>query len=112
MSDRVQLHLDAMSIAEIADRCKFNLYLQNNLFLAASELEHEAAKQTEEQPSKSVLFRSAASLAFESGNYDRAQDLALVGRFQAPPEIEEEIDELLEKIREIRGTGLSSKENR
>jgi len=108
----LQLHLDAMAVAEIADRCKFNLYLKINLFMAASELEHEAAKQTEEQPTRSVLFRSAASLAFEAGDYDRAQDLALVGRFKAPPEIEQEIDDLLEKIREIRGTGLSSKENR
>ncbi len=87
---------------EIADRA---FIAQRNggqalqLFEAAYRLEFEAAQQTHEEPSRSVLYRSAATLALHAQLYreaEKADALGLAG--EAPAEIADELREVLKLI--------------
>lgn len=73
------------------------------LFLEALGFEVEAASllppAKESEPSRSVLYRSAASLAFNAGDYETAE--RLVGHGLSgfpPPEVREELKVLYENI--------------
>jgi hypothetical protein len=56
------------------------------LFRQALDSESKAAALTRQQPSRSILFRSAANLAIEAGDYGRAEQLACLGLIGNPPE--------------------------
>jgi hypothetical protein len=102
------LHREALQIAKNA-----NAALErgdNDEFLKLSnealELEKKAANlvygSRESEPTRSVLYRSAATLAYNCGKYDEAQYLIYCGLSGSPyPEIRTELESLLESIREI-----------
>ncbi|HEV7744078.1 MAG TPA: hypothetical protein VGO56_03690 [Pyrinomonadaceae bacterium] len=72
-------------------------------FLEALELERQAAEllpATEDsEPSRSILYRSAASLAYNGDAFDEAERLIAYGLIGfPPPEIKEELKDLYENI--------------
>jgi hypothetical protein len=73
------------------------------LFLEALSLEREAALllpvSEAAEPSRSILFRSAASLAYNAEEYETAEQLIAHGLSGfPPPEIKEELKDLYENI--------------
>lgn len=99
------LHSKAMDIAEkafVAKR-KGKLKETKKLSVEAFEYERDAAllllDNFEIEPTRSLLFRSAACLAFDAENYSQARqmaDYALQGN--PPAEIKEELNDLLAEI--------------
>jgi hypothetical protein len=72
-------------------------------FLQALDLEARAAYMLsltpENEPSRSILFRSAASLAYHGGDYDTAERLVSNGLAGFPPEdVRVELKELFDEI--------------
>jgi len=122
MSTIDELHPKAMDIAEQAFhlRSKGREEEAKRLFLEALEIEQQAAfllpLTQESEPSRSILFRSAASLAYNGGNYKMADRLIANGLSGfPPPEIEEELKNLYEDVNfmrhlSARGIELSSRE--
>lgn len=99
------LHTKAMDIAEEA----FDLQLHGDnesamkLFVQALNLEQRAAFMLnplpENEPSRSILFRSAASLAYNARDYEIAEKLVAQGLTGSPPpEIAEELRDLFDEI--------------
>ncbi|HVF49465.1 MAG TPA: tetratricopeptide repeat protein [Pyrinomonadaceae bacterium] len=99
------LHPQAMDLADEA----FRLRRRGNdaearmLFLRALELEQKAAfllPATEaSEPSRSILYRSAASLAYNAEDYEEAERLIAFGLSGfPPPEIRDELKNLYENI--------------
>ncbi len=96
------LHTRAMDVAETAflHRFRGNDTAAHELFVEAYHLEKEAALQLEHQyeaePTRSVLFRSAASLALNAGNFEEAERMIFKGLLGDPPtEIADEMRDLL-----------------
>jgi hypothetical protein len=89
------------------------------LFAKALELEREAALilpvREESEPSRSILFRSAASLAYNAEDYEAAERLIAHGLSgYPPPEIKEELKNLYEDInfrRHLQANGIALSEN-
>lgn len=113
MNDITDLHRKAMELADNADRSlrRGDDDRAAELLRNALELERRAAElvemQSDNEPTRSVLLRSAASLALQCGEYREAERLiatALAG--SPPPEICEELRDLLEQL--YAGTGLRS----
>jgi hypothetical protein len=111
-----KLHAKAMDIAEeafIAQRKSDNA-LADTLFQKALELEQKAAEQLaldiEAEPTRSILYRSAASLAFNTKNYELADRLIARGLSGFPPnDIKEELKNLYEEVnflRHLKSNGL------
>src|SRR5574340_678079 len=103
MNEVNELHRHAMILADQADEAKRsgNMDKYSELTREALRFESEAAWKVAGEimlePSRSVLFRSAASLALESRELRVAEQLiaaALAG--QPPAEIAEELRDLLE----------------
>ena len=99
------LHPKAMDLAEEAfQRLREGEDGQaKQLFLEALALEREAALllpvSEEAEPSRSILFRSAASLAYNAEEYETAEQLIAHGLSGfPPPEIKEELKNLYEDI--------------
>ena len=115
------LHPKAMDLAEEAFRLREKNQHKRalELFVKALELEREAALLLppieESEPSRSILFRSAASLAFNGENYEEAERLVAHGLSGYPPiEIKEELKNLYEDInfqRHLYASGVSLSEN-
>lgn len=108
MSKSQELHLEAMAKAEAAFLAKKNGDSANYLKLTEAALvkEKEAAwllfLKMDAEPTRSVLFRSAAWLAFNCGKMREAEQLisaALVGN---PP------IEIIEELRSLYRTILAS----
>lgn len=105
MSKIDQLHNQAMDWAEeafIAKR-KGQEVEANDLFKRALALETEAAiafpPEQAAEPTRSILYRSAASLAYHAQEYVRAQQLVTDGlQGYPPPEIAAELIALQEDI--------------
>lgn len=98
MPELNDLHDQAMEIADDADiaRRKGKLEEAQALYRQAYELELQVAQQVTVEPSRSVMYRSAASLALECGLLDEAQTLAQSGLAGQPPiEILEELQEII-----------------
>jgi hypothetical protein len=105
MSQIQELHQQAMDLAEMAQVAK----LRNNLDLA-SQLSRQAFKKERlaaelitndfaAEPTRSILHRSAATLAIDCGEIHSAEHLiatALSGN--PPPEIAEELKDLFVQI--------------
>lgn len=113
MASLLEIHNKAMDMAESAT------ILQNNhnqeealiLFHQALELEKQAAQKLatawDKEPTRSVLYRSAASLALDCKDFREAERLiasALIGN--PPSEIAEELRNLLEQSYFERHLGL------
>lgn len=81
------------------------------LFVQAFNLEFEAANLATKEPSRSVFFRSAATLALHARLYreaERAIALGLAG--DPPPEIAEELREVFERVNFHRHLSLNDVE--
>jgi hypothetical protein len=108
-SNTQQVHRKAMLLAQDAHVAQFN---GNNtaalpLFSAAFDLEREAALDLADdlakEPTRSVLFRSAASLAMNCGRFEEGQAMVKMGLAGNPPhEIAEELREVCEKIKTLK----------
>lgn len=116
------LHSRAIEIADIAFIKKFNGLLADakNLFFQAYELEKEAAYLAKQEnigePTISVLFKSAASLALNCDQFNEAEKLICIALYGEPPfEIAEELRNLLEELYferhlQLHGISLNSTE--
>jgi len=104
-----ELHDKAMNLAEDAFHAQKSGREADTirLFADALELEQEAANSLplseKSEPTRSILFRSAASLAFNSKNYELADRLIARGLSGFPPaEIMDELKNLYEDVNFMR----------
>jgi hypothetical protein len=112
-------HPEAMDLAELAFqfRRRGDETKAQEFFLQAMKLEQAAAyllpPVRESEPSRSILYRSAASLAHNAGQYETADWLVANGLAGFPPEeIKRELKDLYEDINfmrhlAVRGVKLS-----
>lgn len=101
MNDINERHNQAMALAEQAfiTRRQKQPARARELSYQAYVLEKQAAERAKTEPSRSVLHRSAATLAYDCGEYCEAERLisaALAG--DPPPVIADELRELLEAV--------------
>lgn len=99
------LHDAAMAMADdaLAARRRGDSVAAKELFGRASEAEEQAARAVAAaenvEPTRSILFRSAASLALEAGRVNDAERLVTAGLAGNPPEdVAEELRELRERM--------------
>ena len=117
-----QLHREAMAFLDRADmaRIKGDPNEAAPLLLQAYEKERQAAEMVKDdctlEPTRSVLFRSAAAIAKRCGLLREAEQLVCMGLSgNAPHEIAEELRDLFEEVNyerhlAIKGYVLSSSE--
>ncbi len=103
MIEANKLHHEAMMLTEEASiaKLKGDIDQANLLLHSAFEKERDAAGEmsTELEPTRSVLYRSAASLGLECGKLDEAESLVYIGLSGSPPrDIYEELRSILEEI--------------
>jgi len=106
MNDEVsKLHNDAMNLAELAAvaKVKGNVEQADILLREAYENEVKAAKLlidlASPEPTRSVLFRSAASLAIDCNQLTEAEKLVGLGLSGSPPpDIADELRDLFDKV--------------
>jgi len=99
------LHKKAMDLAEagfLAHK-KGQLEQAKIWFQKALELEKQAANLLSQnqnaEPTRTILYRSAAALAYHSEQYDLADELIMKGISDySPPEIKQELKELAKKV--------------
>lgn len=103
-------HQQAMSFCDRAVSARAEGNHEQSLveFERAFELERDAARSVADdvdfEPSRSILLRSAASLALECGRHREAEELIARALAGSPPaEIAEELRDLLEQV--TLGTG-------
>lgn len=103
------LHPQAMDLADLAfhHQRKGEDERARYLFLEALELERQAAallqRTPDAEPSRSILYRSAASLAFNGGDFETADWLIANGLSgYPPPEIREELKDLYDDVNFMR----------
>ncbi len=104
-----ELHKEAMDLAEMAFVAKLrgNLEKSDQLSRQAFEYEAQAARLVPDEPSseptRSVLYRSAASLALDCKEFREAERLIAAGLAGHPPEeIAGELRELFERANKKR----------
>jgi hypothetical protein len=108
-----ELHEEAMNLAESAfiAKLKGNAKQAFELSLEAFEKETKAANLVpvlESEPTRSILFRSAAALALDCNKLPEAEKLAASGLAGNPPEeIANELREIFEKVNFERHLGLN-----
>ena len=117
MKEVQELHRKAMELAEEAffTRKEGSIEKAKALFREALKFESEAAalleNRLEMEPTRSVLFRSAATLALDCGEPWLAEQLIARGLAGNPPEEIagelRELNERLELLRKIRNEGYS-----
>lgn len=97
-----ELHEKAMKIAQAAFVARMQGHLENVKQLSSQAFEYESQaamlllNDYEIEPTRSVLFRSAASLALNFEDYRQAERMIAFGLSgNPPPEILEELRELL-----------------
>ncbi len=105
MSTVKTLHEEAMDLAELADvaklrgelgRCRELLVQALEKAIAAAD---EIAPKTDAEPTRSIIHRSAASLAVEVGQVKEAERLLAVALAGDPPaEVAEELRDLFVQI--------------
>ncbi len=122
MNEINKLHDEAMNLAELAAVAKVKGSLQqaDELLRRAYENEAKAAHLmldvSSPEPTRSVLFRSAASLAIDCNELREAEKLIAVGLAGSPPsDIAEELRDLFERVNfqrhlELRGVVLEDDE--
>jgi hypothetical protein len=99
------LHREAMDLAELAQVAKLrgeidqSNYLLKQAFTKESSAAALIASHWESEPTRSVLHRSAASLAIECGEFEIANRLIATALSGNPPsEIAEELQDLFIQI--------------
>ena len=122
MNEAQALHREAMELAEEAafEEAAGRVSRAKELYAAAFERERQAAERLdaslEMEPTRSVLFRSAASLALDCGDSRAAEKLIVRGLAgDPPPEIATELRDLLEQVNfqrhlDLRGVVLGPQE--
>lgn len=117
-----ELHREAMKYNDMALIAKQNSYVSEvkTNYLKAFEFEKQAFilfnSQTSEEPTRSILLRSAANLAILSEQLREAEKLISIGLAGEPPsDIAEEFRDLLQQVNffrhlELHGIILSSNE--
>lgn len=103
MNSLDEMHQQAMELAEQAfvARRHDDLTVARSLALHAFLLERQAADQAQTEPTRSVLHRSAATLALHCGEYRAAEQLVAAALTRNPPEpIASELREILEAVRQ------------
>jgi hypothetical protein len=105
VEDIQELHREAMDLAEMASVAKLKGDPENaeNLLREAYKKESDSAKMLVDdydfEPTRSILFRSAASLAMECNDFRGAERLIAFGLSGNPPEeIADELRDLLDKL--------------
>ena len=108
-----ELHSQAMELADKADLLKRQGKANEAdvLFFQSFEAERKAAfaarQQQTGEPTESVLFRSAATLAYTIGDYREAERLVCLGLAGNPPaEIAEELRSLYDTVSMERNISL------
>ena len=99
-----EMHQEAMELAWEADRAKKhgNEAEAQALYRRALVLETQAADEVPFgiEPSRSILYRSAATLALDCGLGQEAEQLANTGLMGTPPtDIAAELHEVIERAR-------------
>src|SRR3954454_388791 len=97
------LHRFAMELAHQASKTEDKAEAEA-LYMRALESEGAAADLLEQEyqlePTRSILYRSAASLALRCGNYQEAERLIANGLAgNSPEEITEELRDLMNQVR-------------
>ena len=120
MNTSNDLHRRAMDVAALAlmDRMHGNTKQERARFERALDLELAAIAELEEpvEPTFSVLHRSAATLALDCNQFRRAEKLVATAlAHEPPPEIADELRDLLEQVNfqrhlELRGVVLTEEE--
>jgi hypothetical protein len=122
MTDITTLHRQAMDLAEEAFEAKRDGSVDRaqRLLQAAFEKERDAAelavRELNVEPTRSILFRSAASLAVQAGYVRDAEKLIAIALAGEPPaDVAEELRDLLEQVNfrrhlELRGIELDRTE--
>lgn len=97
-------HDNAMALVDeaiIAKRQHGSALASRTSYKEALLAEMMAASMTKMQPSRAILFRSAASIAVMCGLYSVAESLALIGLEGNPPaEIADELREIVRNTEE------------
>jgi hypothetical protein len=106
MSALKKYHSEAMDLAERAfvARMRGKTEEARVLFFQAYELEKRAAENTPDdlEPSRSILYRSAASLALHAGELYEAEELCNQAmRPTTPSEVQDELVDLKAQIQEL-----------
>ena len=94
-----ELHRQAMELADQAfvARRSNHLPMARSFAYRAYVLEKQAAEQSITEPTRSVLHRSAATLALDCGEYREAERLVAAALSGSPPEpIANELREVLD----------------
>lgn len=100
-AEAVRLHRRAMELADEGDAARRagDEKSARASLASALELERQAASMAAQEPSRSVLLRSAASLALELGEHRDAERLVATALAGDPPaEIAEELRDILEQV--------------
>jgi hypothetical protein len=105
MNQMQDLHREAMQLVDQADhlRREGNLQAWQERLRQAFDYERQAAQHSAGdlslEPTRSVLHRSAATLALQCGDYREAERLIAVALAGSPPgDIAEELRDLLEEV--------------
>lgn len=105
MKESQELHQKAMTLAESAqiEKIKGNSQKSQELFSSAFEFEKKAAllliNDYSLEPTRSILFRSAASLSIQCCKLDESERLIASALAGTPPDdIAEELRDLLEEV--------------
>ncbi|MCC6242604.1 MAG: RNA polymerase sigma factor [Gemmatimonadaceae bacterium] len=107
MNDPIRLHREAMALADRAmiARLQKRESAAVALFRHASEREALAAQcfaDAKIEPTRSILYRSAASLSLDCGDHATARQLIESARLGMPPaEVEEELSVLLNMVENV-----------
>jgi len=101
-----ELHREAMELADTAYEARRlgNLNQAQQRFFIALDLERQAARKTAEikdsEPSRSILFRSAATLALHAGKFSEGMRLVEEAFKGSPPaDIAKELEAIDERLR-------------
>ena len=104
MSKVRELHNKAMELAQIAMVARHNREWEKADKLSRQAYEHESQaaalipEKESNEPTRSILYRSAASLAFQCKEFSIAQKLVSKGLSGYPaPEVEQELKDLYEQ---------------
>jgi hypothetical protein len=91
--------LDEANIAHMSGRHDLSLALRQQAFQAEREAAEHHICAYENEPTRSILFRSAAALALACGDYGEAERLVALGLAGAPPApIAQELHELQDQV--------------
>jgi hypothetical protein len=106
MSNVRELHDKAMQLAQLALIARHDQEWEEAKSLARQSYEYEAQaaelipKDKSSEPTRSILYRSAASLAYQCEEFGIAQRLIAKGLSgYPPPQIEQELKELDEQVK-------------